>query len=321
MSKQLTKIADLIARHQTFLIATHINPDPDALASMLALTKFLRSMGKRVYPVTAEPVPSRYTFLPGIGAVRPVRAGRVIPYDVAIVVDCGDFGRIGPVKEALREGGVLVNIDHHVTNTKFADVNWVVPSASSTSEMIFDLLRHLGVALTRDVATLLYVGIMTDTGSFRYGNTTGRTHEVVAQLMSFPIPVQKLYTRIYETIPLDDIRNFTRLVSRFDFFYDGQVVYLELTPRILKKFSAEFDLRDKIFRYLRAIKGVEVLVILTAEGKNKTRVNFRSQARVDVAQLAYRFHGGGHSRASGCLVSADLATAKERVLAELKKVI
>jgi phosphoesterase RecJ-like protein len=144
---------------------------------------------------------------------------------------------------------------------------------------------------------------------------------VVAQLMHHDIPVSGLYRKLYETVPLQDLKTFTKLVSAFDSLFDDRVICINLRKSVLRKFSEEFDLRDKIFRYLRVIKGVEVLVIFTETAKNTTRVNLRSQGKVDVAKLASQFNGGGHSRASGCLLECGMAHAKQIMLAQIKKAL
>ena len=173
--------------------------------------------------------------------------------------------------------------------------------------------------LTKDLAMLLYMGIMTDTGSFRYDNTSSYTHKAISELMQFDIEVSELYRKLYEAIPLNDLIYFSKVVNSFEPLCKGFVICLELRRSVVKKFSESFDLRDKIFRYLRAINGVEVIVILTEVTKNKTRVNFRSQEKIDVAQVAFKFDGGGHSRASGCVVYHGLREARQKVLRQIKK--
>ena len=305
---------------KTFLIATHINPDPDALASQLALAVYLKSIGKRVYAVNEEKIPQRYLFLPGVNMARKAGTEKKIDYDAAVIVDCGDLERIGSVQKLLHPGKTIINIDHHISNDRFGDLNLVITDASSTAEVIFDVLEAAEFSLNKQAAVLLYLGIMTDTGCFRYENTTARTHEVVSRLMQFKIPVSELYRKLYETIPLNDLQYFTKVVSSFTPLFDGKVIYLELRRGVVKRFSEEFDLRDKIFRYLRAIKGAEVLVILTQQEKGKTRINLRSQGKINVAKLASHFKGGGHSRASGCIIAGPMPEAKRRILAQLEKI-
>ncbi|MCK5344948.1 MAG: bifunctional oligoribonuclease/PAP phosphatase NrnA, partial [Candidatus Heimdallarchaeota archaeon] len=258
---KIAKVLNTIEINNVFLISTHVSPDPDALCSQISLGQYLKSLGKKVYMINEDRVPERFMFLPGVKAVKKVKEDQKLDYDVAIVVDCGDLNRIGTVRKIIDPNKMLINIDHHVTNDSFGDLNFVISKASSTAEVVYDLLRRAHVKLDKDLATLLYVGIMTDTGSFQYDNTSAYTHKIVGNLLEFDVPVNTLYQRLYETVPLTDLKYFTKIVNTFDSLFDGKVICVELKKRILNKFSAEFDLRDKIFKYLRAIKGVEVLVI------------------------------------------------------------
>ncbi len=316
-----SSILKCFSKYKTFIIAAHVNPDPDALASQLTVALYLKSLGKKVFVVGEEVVSPRYAFLPSAKLVKKVDLKKRLVYDAAIILDCGDLARVGPVKKILDPKKPIVNIDHHITNDFFGTVNHVVPKASSTAEIIFELFEFAKFSIDKKIATLLYLGIMTDTGSFRFENTTSRTHEVVSHLLKFKLPVNAFYQRLYETVPLADLHGFTKLVSNFHSYFNGQVITIELRRSLVKKFSQEFDLRDKIFRYLRTIKGVEVIAIFTEHGKNKTRVNLRSQGKVDVARLAALYDGGGHSRASGCIIGGNLAHASQSILENLKKTL
>ena len=215
----------------------------------------------------------------------------------------------------------MINIDHHITNNLFGHINFINPKASSTSEILFTLFKKTNVPLTKDIAFLLYSGIMTDTGSFRYDSTTAYTHRVAAELMKFGFSISELYERLYERVALDDLKLLIKVIGRFEKFYGGRVVALEMSKKVTEQFSPEFDARDKIFNILRMIKGVEVVMILTQESRDITRVNFRAQGnRVNVAQLASFFQGGGHRKASGCVIKESLPMAKKKVLAQLEKI-
>lgn len=316
-----SKILETIAQHKTFLISVHVHPDPDALCAQLALYLYLKSQGKRVVMINETKLADRFLFLPGAKNIKKARHKLKVSYDVAIVVDCGDMNRIGMVNEFIEPGKVVINIDHHITNKGFGDLNLVDSNASSASEIIYHLLNKAKFSMTRSIAMLLYVGMMTDTGSFRYDNTSAHTHRIVSELLQFKFSVNKLYQRLYETIPYNEVKCFTEIINNFELFCGGRVVCMELHRKVLKKFSEDFDLRDKIFRYLRAIKGVEVIVIVTENSKDWTRVNLRSQDKVDVARLASHFNGGGHKNASGCGIKADFKTAKKEILRQIKKVL
>ena len=316
------EISKIFKKYHNFLISAHVNPDPDALSSQLAVGMYLESLGKHVDFVNEEKAPEHYIFFRGAAKIKKYSEYRPsIPLEVMIVVDCGDMERIGSVQKFIGSQKVLINIDHHITNTYFGDINLIVPQASSTSEIIFDILARAKFHLNQEMAELLYIGIMTDTGSFRYSNTTAHTHKVVSQLMKFPIPVSTLYQELYENVALQDIKQFNIVAKAAEMLCKGEVICVTLPKILTRKFSEKFDLRDKIFKYFRAIKGVEVVVILSEQDKNKTRINFRSQGRVDVAQLASEFHGGGHRQASGCLIQSDFKKARKIILAKIQKAL
>lgn len=309
-----------IRKHKTFLITTHVNPDIDGLASELTLALFLKTLGKKVHVVNVEKVLPMHAFLPSVRLVKGF-SHQNIDYDAAIVVDCGDLDRIAKVRKLIKKDKPLINIDHHITNDFFGRINLVNIKASSTAEVIFDLLKEAKCRLTKNMAILLYLGIMTDTGSFRFDNTTSGTHRIVSGLMKFKFSVAQLYKRVYETVPLKDLRIFTKLIGHFQMTHRGRVASIELPNAAIDKFSEEFDLREKIFSLLRAIKGVEVIAIFTEHEHNATRLNFRSQGKADVAKLASFFKGGGHQRASGCWVKGDIKEAKRKVFLQLTKVL
>src|SRR3989338_5296137 len=315
----LAAIHNVIKQNKRFLVTTHVTHDPDALASELAMAMYLKSLKKKVTVINAEQVPERYRFIPGVQMISKVSDHCSEDYDVAIIVDCGDLNRVGSVKSLIRPGKILVNIDHHITNDRFGDFNLILPKASSAAEVIYELLEKVHFKLTRPLAILLYLGIMTDTGSFHYDNTGARTHEITSHLLKFRFSVNEFYIKLYEMVPISDLKYFSIIVSDFDMAFDGRVVFLELRKNILNKFSQEIDLRDKIFRYLRTIKGIEVIVILTEQDKRRTKINLRSQGKFDVAKLALHFGGGGHKKASGCMISANIRQAKERIFSQIKK--
>lgn len=315
----LAKINNALKNYKSFLISTHVSPDPDALCSELALALFLKSRGKRVSVINEEPVPVRFAFFPGIGLVKPLKSTTRVVYDAAVIVDCGDLQRIGKVERLLDPKKPVINIDHHITNEGFGSLNLVSSRASSTAEMLFDLLKKSKCKMTEDIAILLYMGIMTDTGSFRYDNTTPHTHEVIGELMRFKIPVNELYRRLYERVPFSDMKMFMKVVSGLELCYGGKVVCVELSRKLMDKFSEDFDLREKIFSFLRSIKGIEVLMILSEHDQKKTRVNFRSQGRINVAKLAAHFGGGGHAKASGCVLEYPVQQSKKMVLKQLER--
>lgn len=316
----LKKVHDLIKKSKRILICTHINPDLDAVCSELAMAEYLRALKKKVFIVHEAPVPSMYRFLPGVGQIKGA-APRHINYDLAIILDCGELSRIGKAQKLLLSGKPIVNIDHHFTSDYFGDVNVVCPKTSSTAEIIFEMFTSWKVRFTKKIAQYLYLGILTDTGSFRYQNTMPRTHEIAAELLKFKFSPAYFYRLAYEDIDLTQFKILLGVIAKAKYFYDGKVVYVSLTKEILAKTAQRFDLKEKLFYALRMMKPLEAIIIFSAIGPAKTRVNFRATGSVNVAAIAQRYGGGGHRAASGCMLGMNINAAEKKVLPEILKKI
>lgn len=315
------EILRTIKSGKKFLITTHVNPDYDAVCSELAMALYLRSLGKKVSIVNDEETPERFSFLPGIRRVRGYRKKMSLDCDAAVVLDCGELKRVGRVSSLIPKDAVVVNIDHHITNDFFGHVNLVDTEASSTTEILYALFKRGRHPFTRDLALNLYMGMMTDTGSFRYENTSRRTHEAAGDLMRFGFSVPRLYTEVYETMRPGDFKGLIQLLNHAQLFLGGRLVCLSLSRRTVSRFSRGLDLRDALFYFLRSMRRVEVFAIFTELDANKTRVNLRSRGGADVARLAQHFGGGGHPRASGCTVSKGVRDVRGDLLRHIRKVL
>ncbi len=308
-----------IKANKKFLVTMHVNPDPDALGAAVAMVLFLRSLGKKARLINDGPCPVWLGFMPHSSLSEAFDVKKRYDPDVVVVMDCGDLDRIGRVAGFIKPGVKVINIDHHVTNTRFGHQNLVRTGLSSTSEILFDLLKAAKFKFTRETAILLYLGILTDTGSFGFDCTGPHTHQAISDLLKFGVPVSDLYRQVYETLPREDLKGFLLLMNSLTLHHDGRTACLTITKKQAGEFSAHFDLRDKVFGFLRAVKGLEVIIILTEQDKAKTRLNFRSRGCVDVARFASEFNGGGHKKASGGFIEMPMAKAKAFVLARMAK--
>lgn len=315
----LKKIIRTIEENKRFLISTHVNSDADGLCSELIMSIYLKSIGKKVFIINEDDPPERLKFLSGVKQIKSYKENQRISYDVAILLDCGTLKRIGKVRNLIREEKILINIDHHISNNLYGNLNLVKPQCSSTTEILYGFLKSAGCRFTKELATYLYTGILTDTGCFRYENTTADTHKVVGELLEFGVPAYSLYKNIYEMVSVDDLRMFTKIVENFESLFDGKVIFMELNKLILSKFSDQFDLKDTIFKFLRFIKGVELIVIFSEIEVDKTRVNLRSPGKFDVSRIASFFNGGGHKQASGCSIKEDIKGSRKKILRKIRE--
>lgn len=328
MKNSLRSVLSAFERYSRFAVTMHVHPDPDAVASSLSMALFLKARGKKVRVFNSDACPQWLEFVPRMSLYEQFDESRHLSFrpEVLVVLDCGDISRIGRVARFLENGAKVVNIDHHVTNTLFGDYNHVLVDYSSTSEILCQLFKEADAVFSRDMAVLLYLGILTDTGSFGFDSTRSHTHAMIADLLKFNFSVSDLYRRVYETLPRQDLKGFLKLMSRLELFFDDRVACLSLSRKQVAGFSGSFDLKDKIFNFLRSVNGLEVIVIFTEQdpkeaGKIRTRLNFRSRGDVDVARLASGFNGGGHKKASGGYLDENLSRSRDIILKTIGKLL
>ncbi|MBF0387450.1 MAG: bifunctional oligoribonuclease/PAP phosphatase NrnA [Candidatus Omnitrophica bacterium] len=313
------KIIEALKNSRKVLVTMHVHPDPDAMGAALAMVLFLKSLGKDVRLYNEDACPSWLAFMPRAVLCRKVSGQERFVPDTAVILDCGDLERIGKVRGLIPAGARVINIDHHITNKLFAELNLVKKKYSSTSEILFELLKHAGCVFTKDIAILLYLGILTDTGSFGFDSTTSHTHEVIAELLKFNIPVARLYRQVYETLPREDLKAFLSAMNRLELECGERVACLMMTRKDVALFSEGFDIRDKIFGFLRAVKGLDVIVIITEADNGRVRINMRGRGVLDVARISQKFNGGGHKNASGCYISGTMSQARIKILSAIKE--
>ena len=319
MRGDLPGICRVLREKDRFLIACHENPEGDAIGSELALALALRKMGKTATVLNADPIPANLLFLPGAGTVVFEEDGS--KYDVAVVVDCGSPERTGRVAPELRKCPLLVNIDHHRTNGDHGDLSLVDPDAAATGLLVHRILSAMGYEIDLDVATNIYVAVLTDTGSFHYGSSSPEAFEVAGEMVRRGVDPWAVAEQVYETQSALRLRLLGRVLDSLEVFADGRVACITTMREDLREFSAGKDALEGFINYPRSIVGVEVAVSLREEEGNLFRASFRSKGRVDVSEVAARFGGGGHRNAAGCTVPGPLAEAKGRVLEALAAVL
>ncbi|MFA5090130.1 MAG: bifunctional oligoribonuclease/PAP phosphatase NrnA [Candidatus Omnitrophota bacterium] len=320
----LEKISAEIRKHKTFLITSHMNPEGDALSSELAFYRLLDALGKKAVIVNADDTPVQYGFLPWSEKIRKFNHKvKGLRFECFVVLDCSDLSRCGEVASLSRAGVPVVNIDHHISNQMFGAVNWVEPFISSASEMVYQLYKGLGLSLDKKTALLLYTGILTDTGSFRYSNTRPSTHQAAADLIGHGLDIPQIYKYAYENISLADVRLLNKILSTTRCRFDGKVAWAEIPRALLKEQHLFFDVGEYVLSILRGIKGVEVAVLFKENmgNKNEIRINLRSQGKINVNKIAAIFGGGGHKTASGCTVVGSIGKVKSLVLNKIGKII
>lgn len=307
------KIVSAIHAHERFLVATHIRPDGDAIGSVLAMTTMLRKLGKKAHAYCQDPPPSTQDFL--FGAKEILHHGvRVSDYEVTILVDCGDMDRVGDAVAAqLSQAGMLINIDHHFSSKPFGDIYWVEDEASSTCEMLYDLSRAIPLVLDPSIATQLYTGILMDTGSFRFSNTTSRALQVAAALVEAGAHPGFIAEQLYDSISSGRLRLLAEVLGSLRYHAEQRVVTGILTPEMYARTATSSSDSDSFITYLRSVKTVQVAILFRKESDGVVYASLRSKGEVDVASFAERYGGGGHQRAAAMRVRGDFDRVREQI--------
>ena len=302
-TSDVAAVADAIRSHDRFLLVTHENPDGDALGSILATKLALDQLGKDsvMYLNGDAPLPAEYSFMP-LAELR-----RRLPDDwrerVLIAVDCANESRLGPDAEILHAAPFAIDIDHHHDNTRFGNVNLIVADASSTAEVVRDVLHELGVELTPDIAEALYIALVTDTGRFQYANTTPKALRLAAELVEAGADVHRVFQGVYENVQFAKLKLLARALERAQVFEGGAVVVSYLLRNDFGEVGAAEPYSEGIIDYLRAVEGAIMAVLIRepprADGPLR-RVSLRSSSdELDVSAIARKSGGGGHRQAAG----------------------
>jgi phosphoesterase RecJ-like protein len=299
----------LLEASQATLVVSHERPDGDAVGSLLALVLGLRAKGKRAEGLLTDGVPGRYAFLPGAGSIV-----RALPetYDLVVAVDCSTTGRMGFdwTRTASRPS---VNIDHHPTNTRFAEANLVDPEAAATAQVLYGVASDLGLSVDRDIATNLLAGIVTDTIGFRTSNVSVHVLRITEDLLQKGAPLAEIYERTLNRHSFTDLRYWGRGLSRLSL--QDSVVWASLTLDDRRSTTYPGNDDADLINLLATTEGAQVAVIFVEQSGNKIKISWRCREGLNVARLAEQFGGGGHELASGAVVEGTLAEVEQRVLA------
>ena len=309
----LTRIADEIHKRQRFVLSSHVRPDGDAIGSQLAMAFALWHMGKDVRIVNRDKPPDPMMVFPGVSRIEV--AERIDdPGDAVIVMECGDLTRTGV--EGF-ERGFVINIDHHLGNTSFGALNWFDSSAAACGEMVFDLVKALGVPLTKEIATHVYVAILTDTGSFHYSNISPRTFDICRQCMEAGLDPPAVARAIFDSNNLGRLKLFGAVLSKMELDGSGRVATVYVDQKLARECGGTYEDTEGIVNLPLTVKDIEAVAFFKEAGPGDWRISMRSKGEVDVNAIAKEFGGGGHKNASGCSAEGEFEELKQRFQAKL----
>ncbi len=318
--KVVAQILETIRQHQTFCVVGHIRPDGDCIGSTLALTLALQAEGKDVVCWNQDPVPAKLKFLDPERVVHRPKSGQ--QFDCVIAVDSASWERIGTAAEDLVDRKVLINVDHHTSNTGYGDINWISAKEASSGELVTKLIRWAGWKLTPQIANCLFAAVSTDTGSFQYGSTKPETFETAADLVEAGADLGAVCQEVYHSHPLSRVRLLRHLYSKFKLTANDRIAYCWLRKRDFSRAGAEREEAEGLIDKLREMEPVIAACIFEEMEPELTRISFRSKDdRIDVNAVAQQFGGGGHKSAAGARVEGTQLAVQRRVVAVLRRAL
>lgn len=315
-TRSLEEAARFLRAHDRFLVLSHISPDGDATGSALAVAHILKDLGKSYTVINEGDTPAKFSFLPGFEQIRNLSASPLEDtFSAVIAVDCADRSRMGRVEHLFASDAELLNIDHHPTNDSFGTLNLIRTDAAATAEILYDLTVAGDFPMQPDLALCLYTGLLTDTGGFRYSNTTPHVMESAARLLAYGVNPGDVAERCLEVITLGHVHILRRALARLELSHQNQVASVAVSRQDLAETGADREDAGGLVNYCRNIEGVEVGISFVEAEPDVIKVSFRARSYVNVAELAKKLGGGGHAKAAGCTVKGPLEEVQRQVLA------
>ncbi len=318
--KVIDRIIDGIRASQTVCVVGHIRPDGDCVGSQLGLTLALRNEGKKVACWNQDAMPEKYRFLDSNGTFQKPSRGR--KFDCVIATDAASFERLGSVGKRIAHRKLFINIDHHESNTRFADLNWISAREPSTGELIFRLLKIAKWPITRPIADCLFTAVSTDTGSFQYPSTRPGTYHVAGELVRRGANLSKICDEVYQSYPLSRARLLKHVYSHFRLTHDNQIAYFWLRKADFARSGADSADSEGLIDHIRAIAPVVVACVFEELEDGLVRISLRSKSdHVNVNEVAAQFGGGGHPAAAGARLAGTRMAVQRRVIAAIKRAL
>jgi len=318
--KIIDRILEAIGQHQSFCIVGHIRPDGDCVGSQLGLTLALRAAGKEVTCWNEDKIPQKYEFLDRDKIIGRPRKGE--SFDCVIATDAASFERLGSVGACISNHKLLINIDHHESNTRYGHINWVSAREPSTGELIFQLLKAAKWPITKPIANCLFTAVSTDTGSFQYSTTRPSTFHVAAELVGRGAALGEICDEVYQSYPLSRARLLRHIYSHFRLTHHDQIAYFWLKRRDFVRTGADSSDAEGLIDHIRAIAPVVVACVFEEVNDELVRISLRSKSvSINVNEIAAQFGGGGHPAAAGARIAGRPLSVQRRVVGAIRKAL
>ena len=309
-STPVRQIRDEIMRRQRFLLTSHARPDGDSIGSQLAMAFALQALGKQVRIVNADPAPEHYQEFPGMDRIE-ISAATSADVDAVIVMECSDLTRTGVTG---LEDQFLINIDHHAGNRMYGAINWHDESAAACGEMVFDVIRELGVPLTLEIATHIYLAILTDTGSFHHSNITPRTFDICRQTVEAGVNPATMARRVFDSNSFGKLKLIGALLDSMELVDHGRLAVLYMDDAMLHACNCTNNDTEGLINLPLTAREIQAVVFFKVGPQAEVRVSMRSKYDVDVRQVAAAFGGGGHKNAAGFTIAGSLDQVRPKIV-------
>src|SRR4051812_34368318 len=316
----IQRILDEVRASESICVVGHIRPDGDCIGSQLGLAMALKNQGKKVSCWNQDAMPRKLAFLDKDEILKQPKSNS--HFDCVIATDCASFERLGKVGEFIKDRRIFINIDHHQSNTRYADVNWIAARQPSTGELIFRLLDCANWAVTPPIADCLFTAVLTDTGSFQYPSTRPATYYVGGKLVERGADLAKVCNEVYQSYPLSRVRLLKHVFNHFRLAHDNQIAYFWLKKADYARTGASPDDSEGLIDHIRAIEPVVVALLFEEVDPELTRISLRSKSdKVDVNEIAKRFGGGGHKVAAGARIPGKPLSVQRQVIKAITKAL
>jgi phosphoesterase RecJ-like protein len=312
-SDVVMSICEAIRGRERFLLTSHARPDGDSIGSQLAMAYALESLGKQVRLVNADAAPDHYREFPGVERIE-IASQTDAEADALIVMECSDLGRTGV---AFRDGHFIINIDHHAGNRMYGALNWFDESAAACGEMVFDVIRGLGVPLSPEIATHIYLAILTDTGSFHHSNITPRTFDICRQAVEAGVNPAAMARRVFDSNSFGKLKLIGALLASMELVDKGRLAVLYMDDEMLSVCGCTHNDTEGVINLPLTAREIQAVVFFKVAPTGEVRVSMRSKYDVDVRAVANNYGGGGHKNAAGFTVSGRLADVRPPILEQL----
>jgi phosphoesterase RecJ-like protein len=314
---EIQQIVDAVRTRQRFVLSSHSRPDGDSIGSQMAMAYALREMGKEATVINADPAPPPIMAFPGVPDIR-IASSVEGEFDAAIIMECGDLQRTGV---SGLERFLVINIDHHPGNSGYGQINWFDAGAAACAEMVYDVVRALGVPLTKEIATHVYLAILTDTGSFHYSSISPRTFEICRECMDAGVDPVLVARNVYDSNNMGRLKLFGAVLGAMQIDQTGRIAIVYVDHEMARAAGGTYEDTEGLVNLPLTVKEIEAVVFFKQEKGDEYRVSLRSKGDIDIGSIAKEYGGGGHKNAAGCTISGAIEELQRAMVEKIEGAI